>query len=83
MPKINIFIHFHQRSHQKCFFIKIVVFTSVLTQFNLSTWFCQFWRQQTSIFQKIHSILHMLFLNKPKNMIKEMQVYGRKDIQSP
>ena len=80
MPKINIFIHFHQRSHQK---IKIVVFTLVLTQFNLSTWFCQFWRLQTSIFQKTRNILYMLFLNKPKKIIKEMQVYGRKDIQSP
>ena len=39
--------------------------------------FCQFWKLKTLVFQKMHNMVYMLFLYKPENMVKKVQVYRK------
>ena len=48
---------------------------------NLCTRFCPFW--EVKIFQKIHSMIYMLFLNKPENFLKKVQTRGKKGYAGP
>ena len=39
-------------------------------------------KEQALICQKTHNVIFMLFLNKPENAIKNMEVYSKKGIQN-
>ena len=41
-------------------------------------WCCQFWKLQTSIFQKMHNVIYVFFLNNLENMIKKVQLHRKK-----